>query len=79
MVAGTVILPLQVSKAQNMIIKMGNSSGNVTLTGNEVSSVISNLAAPGYGNKYDVAVAGKTIPINYNIIQGTLVGILADP
>jgi hypothetical protein len=93
-IAGTVVLPLQVLKAQNMTIQMGNatsagnstgtsasnSTGNVTLTGNEVSnSVIANLAAPGYGNKYDVVAAGKTIPVNYNILQGSLVGILADP
>jgi hypothetical protein len=58
----------------------GNNTGNVTSTGNEVSSsVIANLAAPGYGNKYDVVVAGKTVPVNYNIIQGSLVGILGDP
>jgi hypothetical protein len=88
-IAGTVVLPSQVLKAQNMTITMGNatsagnassSTGNVTSTGDEVSNnVIANLAAPGYGNKYDVAVAGKTVPVNYNILQGSLVGILADP
>ena len=65
-----------------MTITMGNatSAGNVTSTGDEVSDkVIANLAAPGYGNKYDVAVAGNTVPVNYNILQGSLVGILADP
>ncbi len=64
-----------------MTIKMGKatSAGNVTLTGDEVSnSVIANLAKPGYGNKYDVAIKGKTVPINYNILQGSLVGILSD-
>ncbi|MFL6370232.1 MAG: hypothetical protein ACJ72F_05310 [Nitrososphaeraceae archaeon] len=88
-IAGTIVLPLQVSKAQNTTITMGNSTGagnassstvNVTSTGDEVSNnVIANLAAPGYGNKYDVAVAGNTVPVNYNILQGSLVGILADP
>jgi hypothetical protein len=88
-IAGTVVLPSQVLKAQNMTITMGNatsagnassSTGNVTSTGDEVSDkVIANLAAPGYGNKYDVAVAGNTVPVNYNILQGSLVGILADP
>ena len=88
-IAGTVVLPSQVLKAQNMTITMGNatsagnassSTGNVTSTGDEISNkVIASLAAPGYGNKYDVAVAGKTIPVNYNILQGSLVGILADP
>jgi hypothetical protein len=89
-IAGTVVLPSQVLKAQNMTITMGNatsagnasssSTGNVTSTGDEVSDkVIANLAAPGYGNKYDVVVAGNTVPVNYNILQGSLVGILADP
>jgi hypothetical protein len=82
-IAGTMVLPLQMLKAQNMTIKMDNatsSTGNTTVTGDEVSSsIIANLAAPGYGNKYDVAVKGKTVPINYNILQGSLVGILADP
>ena len=78
-IAGTVVLPSQVLKAQNM-----TSAGNVTLTtpsaNDQVSNnVIAELAKPGYGNKYDVAVAGKTIPVNYNIIQGSLVGILGDP
>jgi len=98
--AGTIVLPLQVSKAQNMTITMGNNTGagagnntgagagnntgNVTLntpTANDQVSnnVIATLAAPGYGNKYDVVVGGKTVPVNYNIIQGTLVGILGDP
>jgi hypothetical protein len=82
-IAGTVVLPSQVLKAQNMT-STGNatssSTGNVTSTGDEISNnVIANLAAPGYGNKYDVAVAGKTVPVNYNILQGSLVGILADP
>jgi hypothetical protein len=82
-IAGTVVLPSQVLKAQNMT-STGNatssSTGNVTSTGDEVSDkVIANLAAPGYGNKYDVAVAGNTVPVNYNILQGSLVGILADP
>ncbi|MFL6368360.1 MAG: hypothetical protein ACJ72T_07420, partial [Nitrososphaeraceae archaeon] len=87
-IAGTVVLPSQVLKAQNMTstgnaTSAGNATsitGNVTSTGDEVSNnVIANLAAPGYGNKYDVAVAGNTVPVNYNILQGSLVGILADP
>lgn len=87
-VAGIIVLPLQISKAQNMTVNMGNATGagnntgsrNITITGNEVSgNVISNLAAPGYGNKYDVSVAGKSVPVNYNILQGSLVGILGDP
>jgi len=85
-IVGTTILPLQVINAQNMTIKMGNATGgsnntgNVTITGNEVSSgIVANLAKPGYGYKYDLLVNGKSVPVNYNILQCSLVGILADP
>jgi hypothetical protein len=75
---GTTILPLQLINAQNMTIKMSNatSSNNTDAVS---SSVIANLAKPGYGYKYDVAMKGSTVPISYNILQGSLVGILADP
>jgi hypothetical protein len=71
------ILPLQVLNAQKMTIKMNNvtSNDNDTIS----KSVVANLAKPGYGNKYDVSVKGSAVPINYNILQGQLVGILADP
>ena len=77
-IVGTTILPLQVINAQNMTMKMNNasSSGNTDAVS---KSVIANLAKPGYGYKYDVAVKGNTVPINYNILQGSVVGILADP
>jgi hypothetical protein len=64
-----------VLNAQNMTLKMDNSSSS---TNSVSSSVISNVAKPGYGYKYDVAMKGNTVPINYNILQGSLVGILAD-
>lgn len=34
---------------------------------------------PGFGNKYDVTYKGTTVPISYNIIGGTVVGMLGDP
>jgi hypothetical protein len=77
-IVGTTILSLQVLNTQHMTIKMNNASSsndNDTIS----SSVIANLAKPGYGNKYDVSVKRNTVPINYNILQGSLVGILADP
>jgi hypothetical protein len=79
LIGGTAItiLPLQVLNAQNMTIKMNNASSNDNDTISK--SVVANLAKPGYGNKYDVSVKGSTVPINYNILQGQLVGILADP
>jgi hypothetical protein len=79
LIGGTAIaiLPLQTLNAQNMTIKMNNATSNDNDTISK--SVVANLAKPGYGNKYDVSVKGSTVPINYNILQGQLVGILADP
>jgi hypothetical protein len=79
LIGGTTItiLPLQALNAQNMTIKMNNATSNDNDTISK--SVVANLAKPGYGNKYDVSVKGSTVPINYNILQGQLVGILADP
>ena len=77
-IAGTtIILPLQMVNAQNVTIHMSNAT--TSNTDSVSSSVIANLAKPGYGYKYDVVVNGKTVPISYNILQGSLVGILADP
>jgi hypothetical protein len=79
LIGGTAItiLPLQALNAQNMTIKMNNATSNDNDTISK--SVVANLAKPGYGNKYDVSVKGSTVPINYNLLQGQLVGILADP
>ena len=82
LIGGTAItiLPLQVLNAQNMTIKMNNATSSSSNDNDTISkSVVANLAKPGYGNKYDVSVKGSTVPINYNILQGQLVGILADP
>ena len=78
-IVGTTILPLQMLNAQNMTIKMNNATCSSTNTDAVSNSVIANLAKPGYGYKYDVAVKGNTVPINYNVLQGSVVGILADP
>jgi hypothetical protein len=83
LIGGTTItiLSLQVLNAQNMTIKMNNATTSSSSNDNDTisKSVVANLAKPGYGNKYDVSVKGSTVPINYNILQGQLVGILADP
>ena len=79
-IVGTTILPLQVLNAQNMTIKMNNATSSSSKDNDTISkSVVANLAKPGYGNKYDVSVKGNTVPINYNLLQGQLVGILGDP
>jgi hypothetical protein len=79
-IVGTTILPLQVINAQNITIKMNNATSSSSKDNDTISkSVIANLAKPGYGYKYDVSVKGSTVPINYNVLQGSVVGILADP
>jgi hypothetical protein len=69
-ITSTTILPFQVVKAQNATVKLETDQVS--------SNVISNLAKPGFGNKYDLTAKGNTLPINYNILGGSLVGILAD-
>ena len=67
-IVGTTILPIQVLNAQNVTANVQNASSS-----NQVSSsVISTLAKPGFGNKYDVALKGSTVPISYNIIHGAV-------
>ena len=79
-IVGTTILPLQMINAQNMTIKMNNATSSSSKDNDTISkSVVANLAKPGYGNKYDVSVKGNPVPINYNLLQGQLVGILGDP
>jgi hypothetical protein len=71
---------MQVLNAQNMTIKINNATSSSSNDNDTISkSVVANLAKPGYGNKYDVSVKGNTVPINYNLLQGSLVGMLADP
>jgi hypothetical protein len=78
-VAGTTIVPLQsiyaqTTPAKNITINLSNATTDTISKG-----VISTLAQPGFGNKYDLLVNGKPVPISYNIIGGSLVGMLADP
>jgi hypothetical protein len=90
---GSATIPFQTLNAQNMTITMENetgtgnatSGGNVTsaenaTTEDQVSStVLENLARPGFASMYEVRANGDTIPLSYNIMGGRLVGILADP
>ncbi len=73
----TVLLPFQTLNAQNATVQMENA----TTTEDQASNtVLETLAQPGYGNVYNVIdQEGNDVPISYNIIQGTVVGILGDP
>jgi hypothetical protein len=87
LVISTALLPFQTINAQNMTITMENetSAENVTsaenaTTEDQVSStVIENLARPGFASMYEMRTNGDTVPLSYNIMGGRLVGILADP
>ena len=71
----TILLPFQAINAQNVTVQLEN----VTETEYVPSNVIETLAQPGFGNTYNVTQKGTTVPISYNIIGGTVVGILGDP
>ena len=71
----TILLPFQAINAQNVTVQLEN----VTETEHVPSNVIETLAQPGFGNTYNVTQKGTTVPISYNIIGGTVVGILGDP
>jgi hypothetical protein len=78
----TILLPFQSLNAQNATVQIENATQveNVTTTDQVGSGVLQTLAQPGFGNVYNVIDAeGNTVPISYNIIGGTLVGILGDP
>ena len=65
----------QAVNGQNATVELGN----VTSIDQIETDVLETLAAPGWDNAYDVSVDGQTTPINYNIIGGQLVGMLANP
>jgi len=76
---GATMVPIQVLHAQTTPAKNVTANVNATSEDTVSKSVIAELAKPGFGNKYDLLVNGKPTPISYNIIGGSLVGMLADP
>ena len=90
---GSATVPFQTLDAQNMTIEMGNETGAGNATSGEdgttaedaiiedqiSSTILENLARPGFASMYEVRTNGDTVPLNYNIMGGRLVGILADP
>jgi hypothetical protein len=78
----TILLPFQALNAQNATAPQNATAQmeNATTTDEASSTVLETLAQPGYGNVYNVIDGqGNNVPISYNIIQGTVVGILGDP
>jgi hypothetical protein len=78
-IVGTTIVPLQSIYAQTTPAKNITTNVPNATTDTVSKDVIATLAQPGFGNKYDLLVNGKPVPISYNIIGGSLVGMLADP
>ena len=71
----TILLPFQAINAQNATVQLENATESEQVG----SSVIETLAQPGFGNKYDVTYKGTTVPISYNIIGGSVIGMLGVP
>ena len=90
---GSATVPFQILDAQNMTIEMANETGAGNATSGEdgttaedaiiedqiSSTILENLARPGFASMYEVRTNGDTVPLSYNIMGGRLVGILADP
>ena len=84
-IIGTTVMPSEMVNGQNATGQNAtgqNATGqmeNASAIDQVKTAVLKSLAAPGYANKYDVMADGKPNPINYNIIGGQLVGMLANP
>ena len=84
-IIGTAVIPSEMVNGQNATGQNAtgqNATGqmeNASAIDQVKTAVLKSLAAPGYAIKYDVMADGKPNPINYNIIGGQLVGMLANP
>lgn len=72
-VSTNAILTAQTVNAQ-FVVKVGGPD-----TDQVSSRIIGTLLVPGFTNQYNVTTNGKTVPIKYSILDGSLVGILSDP
>ena len=73
LVSTSAILTTQTVNAQ-FVVKVGGPD-----TDQVSSRIIGTLLVPGFTNQYNVTTNGKTVPIKYSILDGSLVGILSDP
>lgn len=72
-VSTNAILTAQTVNAQ-FVVKLGGPD-----TDQVSSRIIGTLLKPGFTNQYNVTMDGKTVPIQYSVLDGSLVGILSDP
>ena len=75
LVSTSAILTAQTVNAQ-FVVKLGGPD-----TDQVSSHIIGTLLKPGFTNQYNVTMNGTnlTIPIQYSVLDGSLVGILSDP
>ena len=77
---GTSVMPFELANGQNATGQNATEQiENASAIDQVDIDVLKTLAAPGYANKYDVMADGQPNPISYNIIGGSLVGMLANP
>ena len=73
LVSTSAILTAQTLHAQ-FVVKVGGPD-----TDQVSSRIIGTLLKPGFTNQYNLTVNGKSVPIKYSVLDGSLVGILSDP
>ena len=72
-VSTNAILTAQTVNAQ-FVVKVGGPD-----TDQVNSRIIGTLLKPGFTNQYNLTKNGTTVPIQYSVLDGSLVGILSDP
>jgi hypothetical protein len=72
-VSTNAILTAQTVNAQ-FVVKLGGPD-----TDQVSSRIIGTLLKPGFTNQYNLTKNGTTVPIQYSVLDGSLVGILSDP
>ena len=73
LVGTNAILTAQTANAQ-FVVKVGGPD-----TDQVSSRIIGTLLKPGFSNQYNLTMKGKTVPIQYSVLDGSLVGVLSDP
>jgi hypothetical protein len=77
---GTSVMPFELVNGQNATGQNATDQiENASAIDQVGIDVLKTLAAPGYANTANVTIDGKSTPLSYNIIGGSLVGMLANP
>jgi len=77
---GASVMPFEMVNGQNATGQNATAQiENASAIDQVGADVLKTLAAPGYANTANVTIDGKPTPLSYNIIGGSLVGMLANP